>query len=65
VDELVVLLAPGVCLWLRAAAGLAFLPGKALAAASAKAPVSTTLPAISQRLIRLSWRSAASRVWVV
>jgi hypothetical protein len=49
----------------RAAAGLAFLPGKARAAAAANAPVSTTLPAINQRLIRLSSRSAASRVCVV
>jgi hypothetical protein len=31
---------------------LVVLPGKALAAASAKAPVRTTLPATSQRLIR-------------
>jgi hypothetical protein len=50
---------------LLAEAGLAVLPGKALAAASANSPVSTTLPAMSQRFSRLSSRSAASRVWVV
>jgi hypothetical protein len=44
---------------------LAFLPGKALAATSASTPVSTTLPATSQRLTWLSLRRAASRVWVV
>ena len=37
------------------------LPGKALAATSASTPVSTTLPAISQRLMRLSLSRAASR----
>jgi hypothetical protein len=37
---------------LVAEAGLVVLPGKACAAASAKAPVRTTLPAMSQRLIR-------------
>jgi hypothetical protein len=31
---------------------LAVLPGKAFAVASASTPVSTTLPAMSQRLIR-------------
>jgi hypothetical protein len=50
---------------LRALAGLAFFPGNALAAASAKAAVSRTLPAINQRLTRCSRRSAASRLWVV
>jgi hypothetical protein len=44
---------------------LTVLPGKALAATSVSTPVRTTLPAISQRLIVWSWRSAASRVWVV
>lgn len=41
---------------------LVVLPGKACAAASAKTPVKTTLLAMSQRLSRLSRRSAASRV---
>ncbi len=41
------------------------LPGNAWAAASANTAVSATLPAISQRFSRLSWRSAASRVWAV
>jgi hypothetical protein len=41
------------------------LPGNALAAASVSTPVSTTLPARSQLLSLLSWRSAASRVWRV
>jgi hypothetical protein len=51
-----VLEAPRVCapdrFTLLAEAGLVVLPGKACAAASAKAPVRTTLPAISQRLSR-------------
>ncbi len=37
---------------LLAEAALVVLPGNACAAASAKAPVRTTLPAMSQRLIR-------------
>ncbi len=44
---------------------LTVLPGNALAATSVSKPVSTTLPAIIQRLILCSSRSAASRVWVV
>src|ERR1035437_3808091 len=44
---------------------LTVLPGNAWAATSAKTPVSRTLPAISQRLMRPSWERAASRVWVV
>ena len=47
-----------------AALALAF-PGKAWAATSVSTPVSATLPAISQRLMRASLRRAASRVWVV
>jgi hypothetical protein len=45
---------------------LSALPGKALAATAVSAPVSAALPAISQRLARLSRRRAASRereVW--
>jgi hypothetical protein len=45
---------------------LSVLPGKALAATAVSAPVSVALPAISQRLARLSRRRAASRereVW--
>jgi hypothetical protein len=38
------------------------LPGKALAATAVSTPVSVALPAISQRLARLSRRRAASRV---
>jgi len=41
------------------------LPGKACAASSASTPVRVTLPAISQRLTRVSLRSAASRVCVL
>jgi hypothetical protein len=37
------------------------LPGNAWAATSASTPVSATLPAISQRLMRVSLRRAASR----
>lgn len=40
-------------------------PGKAVAAAAVNAAVSAALPASSQRLARLSRRSAASRVRVV
>ena len=43
---------------------LIVLPGKAWAATSVKAPVSTTDPAIIQRLIRPSLRRAASLVFV-
>jgi hypothetical protein len=45
---------------------LSVLPGKALAATAVNTPVSVALPAISQRLARLSRRRAASRereVW--
>jgi len=41
---------------------VSFLPGNALAATSARTPVSATLPARSQRLILLRSRSALSRV---
>jgi len=37
------------------------LPGNAWAATSESTPVRVTLPAISQRLMRVSLRSAASR----
>jgi hypothetical protein len=40
------------------------LPGKAWAATSVSTPVSATLPAISQRLVRVSLRRAASRAKV-
>jgi hypothetical protein len=46
---------------------LSVLPGKALAATAVRTPVSVALPAISQRLARLSRRRAASRereVWL-
>lgn len=41
---------------------VAVLPGKACAATSASTPVRATLPAISQRFMRLSLRRAASRL---
>jgi hypothetical protein len=41
------------------------LPGKAWAATSVSTPVSATLPAISQRLVRASLRRAASRAKVL
>lgn len=41
------------------------LPPKALAAASVRTPVNTTLTAIIHLLARRSRRSAASRVWLV
>ncbi len=41
---------------------LSVLPGKALAATAVSTPVRVALPAISQRLARLSRRRAASRV---
>jgi hypothetical protein len=40
------------------------LPGKAWAATSVSTPVSATLPAINQRLVRVSLRRAASRAKV-
>lgn len=41
------------------------LPGRAWAATSVSTPVRVTLPAISQRLTRMSLRSAVSRAFVV
>jgi hypothetical protein len=49
---------------LAAEAAEIVLPGNAWAATSASTPVSATLPAISQRLTRVSLRRAASRAKV-
>jgi hypothetical protein len=49
---------------LAAEAAEIVLPGNAWAATSASIPVSATLPAISQRFVRVSLRRAASRAKV-